>query len=215
MTTELQVCETFSSIQGESTFAGRPCFFIRLSGCNLRCRYCDTRYAYRNGKKRSIPSLMSEFAESGLSLVEVTGGEPLLQAGVYELLAALARKATVLLETNGTLPVLKVPRQVVAIIDVKCPGSGFADENCWQNMRRLRAHDEVKFVICGRTDYDWARKVMEKYRLAGHCRAVNFSPAAGSLKPQTLASWIIHDCLPVRLNCQLHRKIWPKATRGK
>lgn len=215
MTNPLQVCETFASIQGESTFAGRPCFFIRLSGCNLRCRYCDTRYAYRRGKTRSIPSLVSEFAESGLSLVEVTGGEPLLQNGVYELLRALSRRATVLLETNGTLPVSKVPRKVVAIIDVKCPGSGFADKNCWRNMRLLRSHDEVNFVICGRTDYAWARRMLEKYRLPGRCRAVNFSPAAGFLKPQPLASWIIRDCLPVRLNCQLHREIWPKTMRGK
>lgn len=215
MTKALQVCETFASIQGESTFAGRPCFFIRLSGCNLRCRYCDTRYAYQGGAKRPVPALVSEFKASGLSLAAITGGEPLLQDGVYDLLSALTHEATVLLETNGTIPVSKVPRQVVALIDIKCPGSGFAGENCWQNMRRLRPHDEVKFVICGRTDYVWSRQVMQKYRLAGRCRAVNFTPAAGFLKPQILASWILRDCLPVRLNCQLHRQIWPETIRGK
>lgn len=152
-----------------------------------------------------------------MPLVEVTGGEPLMQAGVYDLLKLLVKrgKEETLLETNGSFDISHVPKGVITILDIKCPGSGFADKNYWRNMRRLRPHDEVKFVIGGRKDYEWARKITEEYRLTEHCHAINFSPAAGLLKPQTLAAWIIKDCLPVRLNLQLHKQIWPKAVRGK
>ena len=215
MAKTLQVCETFVSIQGETTWSGRPCFFIRLAGCNLRCRYCDTKYAYRGGRPRPIEKLAADFQASKMPLVEVTGGEPLLQPRLHDLLKLLVKRGTTLLETNGSLDISRVPAGVITILDIKCPGSGQADKNCWPNLRHLRPRDEIKFVLCGRRDYEWARKIMAEYRLADHCRAVNFSPAAGFLKPQTLASWIMRDCLPVRLNLQLHKQIWPKAGRGK
>lgn len=211
----LRVCETFISIQGETTWSGWPCFFIRLSGCNLRCRYCDTKYAYRGGRPCPVDKLAADFQASKMPLAEVTGGEPLLQPEVHDLLKLLVKRGTTLLETNGSFDISRIPKGVITILDIKCPGSGYADKNYWQNMRRLRPQDELKFVICGRKDYEWARAITEKYRLTRHCRAVNFSPAVGFLQPPTLASWIIRDCLPVRLNLQFHKQIWPKARRGK
>jgi len=211
----VSVRETFVSIQGESTWTGWPCYFIRLSECNLRCRYCDTKYAYRGGRPCPIDKLAADFQASKMPLVEVTGGEPLLQPGVYDLLRLLIKRGTTLLETNGSFDISRVPKGVITILDIKCPGSGFAEKNYWRNMRLLRPHDEVKFVICGRNDYEWARKIVENYNLIKHCCAVNFSPAVGLLKPQILVSWIIKDSLPVRLNLQLHKQIWPKAARGK
>jgi len=211
----VKVCETFVSLQGETTRAGWPCFFIRLAGCNLRCQYCDTKYAWRAGRPCSVDKLAADFKASRLPLAEVTGGEPLLQSGVYDLLKLLVKRGETLLETNGSVDIARVPEGVITILDIKCPGSGQADKNYWQNIRRLRPEDEVKFVLCGRKDYEWARQVIDKYRLTEHCHAVNFSPAAGFLKPQTLAAWIMRDCLRVRLNLQLHKIIWPKAVRGK
>lgn len=208
------VCETFSSIQGETTWAGRPCFFIRLSGCNLRCRYCDTKYAYRGGHLRTITSLVAEYEANGIPLVEVTGGEPLLQSGNFALLQELAKRGKTLLETNGSRSISKVPDKVIISLDIKCPGSGFVKKNRWQNMGLLRAHDEVKFVICNRKDYEWSKQIMDKYGLTERCRAVNFSPAKGFLTSPTLAGWIIKDRLPVRLNLQIHKQIWPQARRG-
>jgi 7-carboxy-7-deazaguanine synthase len=215
MEKNLLVCETFSSIQGETTFAGRPCFFIRLAGCNLRCRYCDTKYAWRGGRECSIAQLEKAFKKSRLSLALVTGGEPLLQEHVCGLLATLARQGTTMLETNGTRDISRVPGKVITILDIKCPGSGFAGQNDWHNLERLRPHDEVKFVVCDRNDYQWSRRIIHKYGLIGKCRAVNISPAAGSLSPAVLADWILKDRLAVRLNLQLHKIIWPKAVRGK
>lgn len=212
----LRVSETFLSIQGETTWAGQPCFFIRLAGCNLRCRYCDTKYAWRGGCSRSIEGLLADFQASELPLVEVTGGEPLLQAGVYDLLKNLVQTAkTILLETNGSIGISKVPDKIITMLDIKCPGSGFARKNCWQNIKLLQAHDEVKFVICNRKDYEWAKRIMDKYDLTNKCRAVNLSPARGFLSSPTLAGWIIKDHLPVRLNIQLHQQIWPRARRGR
>lgn len=212
---KLRVSETFSSLQGESSFAGFPCFFIRLSGCNLRCRYCDTKYAYRPGRPRTVSSLVAEYEASGIPLVEVTGGEPLLQSATRVLLAELVKHGKTLLETNGSFDISKVPGKVVTILDIKCPGSCFTDKNHWQNMKLLRPHDEVKFVICNRKDYDWAKQIMDKYHLTQRCRAVNLSPTVKFLSLPTLAGWIIRDKLPVRLNIQLHKTIWPKAKHGK
>lgn len=213
----VQVCEKFVSIQGESTFAGRPCFFIRLSGCNLRCRYCDTKYAWRRGRPHPIDKLADDFQASKMPMVEVTGGEPLMQSGVYDLLKLLVKcgKNKTLLETNGTFDISHVPEDVITILDVKCPGSGQADKNYWQNMRCLRPEDEVKFVLCGRKDYEWSKQIISKYNLIKRCHAVNFSPARGFLNSPTLAGWMIKDRLPVRLNMQLHRQIWPKSRHGK
>lgn len=215
MRKNLRICETFVSIQGETTRAGWPCFFIRLSECNLRCRYCDTKYAYRPAPPRALDGLAADFKASKAPMVMVTGGEPLLQPNVLDLLKLLVKHGTTLLETNGSLDIAKVPAKVSTILDVKCPGSGCAAKNHWPNMRRLRSQDEVKFVLCGRSDYEWARGIMKKHRLAERCRAVNLSPAHGFLKPQTLAAWIIRDALPARLNLQLHKQIWPKARRGR
>ncbi|MFA7158828.1 MAG: radical SAM protein [Kiritimatiellia bacterium] len=215
MTKTIQVCETFSSIQGETTFAGRPCFFIRLAGCNLRCRYCDSQYAWRPGRRRTVASLVREFRRSGLSLAEVTGGEPLCQCATFRLLAALCKHGMTLLETNGSLDISRVPKAVRILMDIKTPGSGQAASNEWRNLELLGRKDEVKFVICGREDYEWAREVIASNRLTKRCGAVNLGPAAGLLAPPTLARWILKDRLPVRINLQLHNIIWPGAVRGK
>ncbi|MBU1735906.1 MAG: radical SAM protein [Verrucomicrobia bacterium] len=202
----LQICETFVSIQGESTFAGRPCFFIRLTGCNLRCSYCDTTYAFTGGEPKTIPQLVDEFRVSGLTLVEVTGGEPLLQPGTPALLKALhaARPgAVVLVETNGSQDISVVPPGVVAIMDIKCPASGAAFD--WQNLERLRPQDEVKFVISERADFDWAVRIVNEHAIASKCHAVLFSPVLGRVEPATLAEWLMASRVPARLNLQLHK----------
>ena len=209
----LQVCETYPSIQGESTWAGWPCFFIRLSGCNLRCSYCDTVYAYADGEACSISQLLEEFRSSNLKLVEVTGGEPLLQPEVIELLHALKQYGTVLLETNGSQDISRVPESVVIIMDIKCPGSNESKSIDWQNIQRLRITDEVKFVIGGRSDYVWARDVVLKNHLADRCHAVLFSPVSGVLEPAWLANWLIADRLSVRLNLQLHKLFRERISR--
>ncbi len=210
----LQVCETFVSIQGESTRAGLPCFFIRLAGCNLRCAWCDTEYARAGGAPRTVADLADEFRRSGLALAEVTGGEPLLQPGTPELLAQLRALGTVLVETNGSRDLALIPAGVIAILDLKCPSSGASGAMDWANLERLRPDDEVKFVLADRRDYDWARKVIREHGLAGRCHAILLSPVFGSLPPADLAAWILRDRLPVRLGLQLHKIIWGPAARG-
>ena len=208
MSDSLQVCETFGSIQGESTFAGRPCFFIRLTGCNLRCSYCDTTYAFTGGQSKTIPQLVDEFRASGLTLVEVTGGEPLIQPGTPALLKALQAvrpDAIVLVETNGSQDIAVVPPGVVAVMDIKCPASGVGDAVDWQNLERLRPQDEVKFVISDRADFDWAVRIVNDHRLASKCRAVLFSPVLGRVEPAALAEWLLAARVPARLNLQLHK----------
>ena len=204
----LQICETFVSIQGESTFAGWPCFFIRLTGCNLRCSYCDTTYAFAGGDPVSIPYLVNAFLATGLDCVEVTGGEPLLQPGTPALLKALqdTRPGTVvLLETNGSCDISVVPPGVVAIMDIKCPASGAGDAMDWQNLERLRPQDEVKFVISERADFDWAVRIVNEHHLASKCHAVLFSPVSGRVKPAALAEWLTASGVNARLNLQLHK----------
>ena len=204
----LQICETFVSIQGESTFAGWPCFFIRLTGCNLRCSYCDTTYAFAGGDPVSIPYLVNAFLATGLDCVEVTGGEPLLQPGTPALLKALqdTRPGTVvLLETNGSCDISVVPPGVVAIMDIKCPASGAGDAMDWQNLERLRPQDEVKFVISDRADFDWAVRIVNEHRLASKCHTVLFSPVLGRVEPAALAEWLMASRVRVRLNLQLHK----------
>ncbi|HUF77457.1 MAG TPA: 7-carboxy-7-deazaguanine synthase QueE [Thermoanaerobaculia bacterium] len=204
----LRVTEIFHSIQGESTFAGRPCVFVRLTGCQMRCRWCDTEYAFHGGEWRSREEVVAEVAGYGCSLVEVTGGEPLLQPGTLPLLAELCdRGYEVLLETGGGLDVSEVDPRVRRIVDVKCPGSGEAEANRWENLDLLRPTDEVKLVIAGEADYLWARRVVEERRLAERC-PVLFSPVAGELAPQELAEWILRDRLPVRFQLQLHKLLW-------
>jgi 7-carboxy-7-deazaguanine synthase len=203
----VSLCETFVSIQGESTYAGLPCFFIRLAGCNLRCTYCDTAYAWTGGKERSVTALVRECAAHRAPLVEITGGEPLLQPGCAALAMALRGipGKTVLVETNGSRDISVLPPGVIAIMDVKCPGSGQSVAFDMTNLARLRPTDEVKFVLCDRGDYEWAKAFVAEHRLAERCHAVLFSPAHGRLETALLARWLLQDCLPVRLQVQLHR----------
>ena len=211
----LTVNEIFYSIQGESTRAGRPCVFVRLTACDLRCSWCDTAYAFHEGRTMSIDEVVAAVDRYACPLVEITGGEPLLQDDVYELMdRLLAGDRTVMLETGGHRPITRVPRAVVKIVDVKCPGSGEADKNDWANLDRLAPHDEVKFVIADRADYEFARDTVARYQLPSRALAVLFSPVHGVLAPQALSEWILEDRLPVRLQLQLHKFIWAASARG-
>jgi 7-carboxy-7-deazaguanine synthase len=211
----LTVNEIFYSIQGESTRAGCPCVFIRLTACDLRCSWCDTPYAFHEGRKMPVADVVAEAEKYECPLVEITGGEPLLQEGVYELMdTLLARGRTVLLETGGHRPIDRVPEAVVKIVDVKCPASGEETRNDLTNLDRLARHDEVKFVIKDRGDYEFARGLIERHRLAGRCAAILFSPVHGVLDPRTLSEWMLQDGVPARLQLQLHKYIWAPDTRG-
>lgn len=211
----LTINEIFHSIQGESTYAGRPCVFVRLTACDLRCSWCDTPYAFHEGRKMSVDEVVEAVEATGCGLVEVTGGEPLLQPDVYPLMARLqAGGLTVLLETGGHRNIEDVPAGVVRIVDVKCPGSGEAERNDWSNLDRVGAADEVKFVIRDRADFEFARGVLERTGVASRVAAVHFSPVHGVLEPRTLAGWIIADALPVRLQLQVHKYIWSAEARG-
>ena len=211
----LTVNEIFYSIQGESTRVGRPCVFVRLTACDLRCTWCDTPYAFYEGHRLSVDDVVAAVERYDCPLVEITGGEPLLQSGVYDLMERLLeRDRTVLLETGGHHPIDRVPPDVVKIVDIKCPGSGEEDKNTWANLERLAPHDEVKFVVKDRTDYEFARDVMCRHRLASRCAAVLISPVHGVLDPKTLSEWILADHLPARLQLQVHKYIWSPSTRG-
>jgi len=211
----LTINEIFYSVQGESTYAGRPCVFVRLTACDLRCTWCDTPYAFTEGGKRPLDAVLDEVDAYGCPLVEVTGGEPLLQADVYPLMdALLARGKQVLLETGGHRSTEQVPPDVVTILDVKCPGSGEAAKMDWSNLERLRPHDEVKFVVRDRADYEYARDVIARHRLAERAAAIHLSPVFGAMHPRTLSEWVLEDNLPVRVQLQLHKYIWDPATRG-
>jgi 7-carboxy-7-deazaguanine synthase len=211
----LTINEIFYSVQGESSYAGRPCVFVRLTACDLRCSWCDTEYAFSEGTKRSLEQVLEEVGCFNCPLVEVTGGEPLLQEDVYPLLKALIDQGrTVLLETGGHRSTERVPEPVITILDVKCPGSGEAHRHDWANLERLRRHDEVKFVIKDRADYEYARDVVANYDLGRRVVAVHFSPVHGQLSPRTLSEWVLADRLPVRVQLQLHKYIWEPETRG-
>jgi 7-carboxy-7-deazaguanine synthase len=211
----LTVNEIFYSIQGESTRAGTPCVFVRLTACDLRCSWCDTPYAFHEGRKMSVDEVTDAVAKHQCSLVEITGGEPLLQEDVYPLMQGLLERGkTVLLETGGHRNTARVPDRVVTILDVKCPGSGEAEHMDWTNLDRLRAHDEVKFVVKDRADYDYARDVIARYSLSTRAAAVHVSPVHGVLDPRTLSEWVLADNLPVRVQLQLHKYIWDAHTRG-
>ena len=211
----LTVNEIFHSIQGESTFAGEPCVFVRLTACDLRCSWCDTPYAFYEGRKMSIDEVMTQVERFACSLVEVTGGEPLLQADVYPLmLRLLASGKTVLIETGGHRSIEHIPEGVVRIMDVKCPGSGENEKMDWANLARLTSADQVKFVIQDRTDYEFARDLVAREGLTLRVAAVLFSPVHGVLDPRLLAEWILEDRLPVRLQLQAHKYIWSPDTRG-
>lgn len=211
----LTVNEIFYSIQGESTRAGQPCVFVRLTACDLRCTWCDTPYAFYEGRKMSVDDVIAEVDRHGCPLVEITGGEPLLQDDVYPLMERLlARGRTVLLETGGHRPITRVPDAVCKIVDVKCPGSGEAGKNDWDNLARLGPRDEVKFVVKDRTDYEFARDVIARHELASRAAAILMSPVHGVLDPRTLSEWMLADCLPARLQLQLHKYIWDPTARG-
>lgn len=211
----LTVSEIFHSIQGESTYAGRPCVFVRLSACDLRCRWCDTPYAFTGGQRRTVEDVVAEVEGYGCDLVEITGGEPLLQEDVYPLMTHLVESGrTVLLETGGHLSTERVPPGVVTVLDVKCPASGEAAHTHWSNLDRLGQRDEVKFVIGDRDDYEFARDIVVRRGLAGRVGAVLLSPVHGEMAPETLAAWILADCLPVRLQLQVHKYIWGADARG-
>ena len=211
----LTVNEIFHSIQGESTHTGRPCVFVRLTGCDLRCDWCDTPYAFHEGRKLDVDDVVADIEQYRCDLVEITGGEPLLQQEVYPLMdRLLAAGATVLLETGGHVSVARVPAAVVKIMDVKCPGSGESDRNAWENLSRLTERDQVKFVIADRVDYEFARDVVRRHALETRCGAVLFSAVHGGLPPARLAEWMLADRLPVRLQIQLHKHLWGAETRG-
>jgi 7-carboxy-7-deazaguanine synthase len=207
--------EIFYSVQGESTYAGRPCVFVRLTACDLRCTWCDTPYAFHEGARRPLQEVLDAVDQFDCPLVEVTGGEPLLQEAVYPLMQALvARGKTVLLETGGHRSTARVPEPVITILDVKCPGSGEASRMDWTNLERLRPHDEVKFVIADRADYEYARDVIGRHGLAQRAAAIHLSPVHGALDAKTLSEWVLADHLPVRVQLQLHKFIWSPDTRG-
>ena len=204
----VDIAETFVSIQGESTWAGLGCFFVRLAGCNLRCGYCDTPGALEAGQEQvEISDLVREARGQRVPLIEVTGGEPLLQEAFPALIAALLKipDRTVLVETNGSVDISSIPEGAVAIVDVKCPGSGAYGSFDMSNLIRLRPADEVKFVLSGRADYEWAREFVQEHAVAKRVVAVHFSPVAGQLLAGELGKWIVEDGLPVRLQLQLHK----------
>ena len=211
----LTVNEIFHSIQGESTHTGRPCVFVRLTGCDLRCVWCDTPYAFHEGRKLDVDEVVAAVEQYRCDLIEITGGEPLLQEDVYPLMdRLLATGASVLLETGGHVSVARVPAAVVKVVDVKCPGSGECDRNAWDNLSRLTDRDQVKFVIADRVDYEFARDVVRRHTLETRCGTVLFSAVHDLLPPARLAEWMLADRLPVRLQIQLHKHLWGVETRG-
>ena len=211
----LKLSEIYLSIQGESTFTGLPCIFIRLAGCNLRCKYCDTTYSYETKFKKSPKDILKEIQQyKPIKLVEITGGEPLIQSEIYELFSILHNNNyIILLETNGTINLKKVPEYVTKIVDIKCPGSGFENSFLKENLNFInQQNDEIKFVILDRRDYDWAKEFINKWNLEKYI--VLFSPVIEKLEPQKLAKWITDDKLQVRMQLQMHKYIWGTDKRG-
>lgn len=212
---KLRVTEVYLSIQGESTYAGLPCVFVRLTGCPLRCVWCDTVFSFTEGKAASISEVVEQVLRCEVPLVEITGGEPLVQANCGRLCQELLdRGKTVLVETSGAYDIDLVPRECVRIMDLKCPGSGEMERNMWENLERLTLNDEVKFVVTDRRDYEWAREVTLTHRLHERVRCVLFSPVFGEQPLRYLAEWICEDRLPVRMQLQLHKYIWDPQARG-
>lgn len=211
----LTINEIFHSVQGESSYAGQPCVFVRLTACDLRCSWCDTPYAFHEGRKRTLDDVVAEVSQYECPLVEITGGEPLLQEEVYPLMQRLLQDGkAVLLETGGHRSTERVPSDVVTILDVKCPGSGEAHRHDWDNIGRLRPRDEVKFVIRDLTDYDYAKDVIARHSLGRRVAAIHLSPVHGVLNPRELSEWVLADRLPARVQLQIHKIIWDPQTRG-
>jgi 7-carboxy-7-deazaguanine synthase len=210
----LVVHETYVSIQGESTWAGLPCAFVRLSACHLRCTWCDTPHAFGAGTRRAVADVIAAVHGLGTPLVEVTGGEPLLQPGVYPLMSVLCDLGhTVLLETSGALDIGHVDPRVVRIVDLKCPGSGEEARNRWQNVALLTSRDEVKFVLADRADYEWARAAIAQHDLARRA-TVLLSTVHGTVAPADVVAWMLEDRLPARFQMQMHKVIWDPNARG-
>ncbi|MBZ0168657.1 7-carboxy-7-deazaguanine synthase [Candidatus Methylomirabilis lanthanidiphila] len=210
----LQVNEIFYSLQGESTFAGRPCVFVRLTGCNLRCRWCDTTYAYYDGEQRSVEQVLEQVRAYKCPLIEITGGEPLLQEEVYPLIDRLLLEGyEVLIETGGSLSVDRLDPRVVKILDLKAPGSGMDPHNNLENLRYLNRKDQIKFVVADRDDYEWAKRVMTECALADKAQVL-FSAVLDELPPRELAEWLLADRLDARLQIQLHKYLWDPNRRG-
>ena len=210
----LKINEIYYSVQGESTHAGRPCIFIRLTYCNLRCSYCDTEYAFYDGKDMEITDIMSEIKRWDCNLVEVTGGEPLFQDECIDLLNELVNSNyEVMLETGGSLSISDVPKKVVKIVDFKCPSSGMVKKNLYSIVDDLQAHDEVKFVIGNREDFDWAKDRITEYSMDKICTLL-FSPTFGEINPQQIVEWILAENLPVRMQLQMHKMIWSPEEKG-
>ena len=210
----MRVTEVFHSIQGESSYMGQPCVFVRLTGCPLRCTWCDTEYAFYGGNDVLLDELLAKVKSYGCNLVEVTGGEPLAQAEAFPLIAGLCDAGyTVLIETSGALDISPVDRRAHVILDVKCPGSGMTERMRWDNLHKLTRKDEAKFVVADRKDYDWARDIIGQYDLTNRC-PVLMSPVFGGLEPRQLAEWLLADRLPVRFQLQIHKFIWTPDMRG-
>ncbi|MDO5609934.1 MAG: 7-carboxy-7-deazaguanine synthase QueE [Pseudomonadota bacterium] len=204
----LRITEIFCSLQGESRTAGWPTVFVRLTGCPLRCGYCDTAYAFHGGEWREIDAIVHEVESHGVRHVCVTGGEPLAQKRCIQLLAKLCDAGfAVSLETSGAIDIAEVDPRVMRVVDIKTPDSGEAARNRWENLPLLTAHDQVKFVICSRADYEWSKQVVARHRLTEICEVL-FSPSYTQIKPRELADWIVEDRLPVRFQTQLHKQLW-------
>jgi 7-carboxy-7-deazaguanine synthase len=212
---KLTVNEIYLSIQGESTWAGLPCAFVRLTGCDSRCTYCDTEYAFYEGVRKSLGEILSEVLALDCPLVEITGGEPLLQKNVLPLMSLLCNAdRTVLLETSGAHDISKIDPRVHRIMDLKTPSSGESSRNLYSNISLLNHRDEVKFVIGSREDYDWSREQIERHGLAKIVRAVLLSPVFGRIEPRQIVEWMLKDRLPARFQLQIHKFVWEPRARG-
>jgi len=207
----MRITEIFHSIQGESSYAGLPCTFVRLTGCNLRCRWCDSEYTFTGGEKMSLDDVVARVEAYGCKLVEITGGEPLAQSEAFELITRLCDAGyQVLIETSGSIDISGVDDRATLILDIKCPGSGEVEKNRWSNLAILRPQDEIKFVLADRADYEWAKNIIEEYELT----KVLFSPVWGELELKPLAEWMLADRVPARLQTQLHKHIWGPDVHG-
>ena len=210
----IKINEIYYSIQGESSFSGLPCIFIRFTYCNLRCSYCDTEYAFHEGADMNIKDILSKVNAYKCDLVEITGGEPLIQEGCIELISKLQEcKKNVLIETGGALPIKDIPKKTHIVLDIKCPSSNMADKNLWENIKHIKNTDEIKFVIGDKKDYQWTKNIIKKYDLTKKC-SILISPVYKKMKPKYLVKWILKDNLDVRFQMQIHKEIWKDTTRG-
>ncbi|HYH07318.1 MAG TPA: radical SAM protein [Thermoanaerobaculia bacterium] len=209
----MRITEIFHSIQGESSHTGRPCVFVRLTGCNLRCTWCDSEYTFTGGERMTLEDVVARVKSYGCKLVEITGGEPLAQSEAFTLIERLSDEGfEVLIETSGSIDIAPVDPRAKLILDVKCPGSGEVAKNRWENLKHLRPHDEVKFVIADREDYDFAKKVIAEHQLEKH--NLLLSPVWGRMDMKALAEWMLADRVPARFQTQLHKHIWGADVHG-